>query len=87
MATELELEALRSKQSRYRGYGRKYRNRDVDAGICVWRRCHEQAAEGRRMCEKHLDARAAEAKAYREQLERDEAALRMKPYSLPVKTA
>ena len=87
MATTEEMERLKRHKAGSRAHQRRRRESSIDAGRCVRHGCCEPAEGNRTMCRTHLDAQRESTQAWMEQLERDEAALRKRPYSLPVRSA
>ena len=85
MATVEELEALKQRQASVRKGVRAFHQRHKEAGLC-WH-CFAPSEAGKTSCARHLAINLELTRAYKEQLARDEAALRMRPYSLPVRSA
>ena len=85
MATVEELEALKQRQAQVREAVRAYHQRHREAGLCPY--CSAPPVAGKHACARHLARKLENTLQYNEQLERDEAALRKRPYSLPVRSA
>ena len=83
MATERELERLKRRQAQVLQGVRAYQQRHKEAGLCPY--CFDPPVAGKHACERHLDEKREHAPVYLEQLARDEAKLRMLPYSRRVR--